>query len=147
MPFAELGIPVLWKWVNPRVLWSNELYLPHQFKLSNDHRAQIDEHFLKQRSWLKQSLFSSSPHLSLLFFLGLHSLMKPVEIKLAVLFLLSILKQDQFLDPVHHTQKHKITGIVKDLLISSSPTSLISQGWLEQITQEYRNSIHESQLP
>lgn len=129
------------------MLWSNELYLSHQFKLSNDHRAQIDEHFLRQRPWLKQSLFPSSLHPSLIFFLVCCSLMKPVGIKQAVLFLLSILKQVQFLDPVHHGQKHKITVIVRDLLSSSSPTSLISWGWLEQITQEYRNSILASQLP
>lgn len=59
MPSVELVLPVLWKWVKLRVLWSHELYLPHQFKLSNNLGAQIDEHFLKQKSWLKQSLFSS----------------------------------------------------------------------------------------
>lgn len=55
--------------------------------------------------------------------------------------------QVQFLDPVHHAQKHNITGVVRDLLRSSSPTSLISPCLLEQITQEYSNSIHDSQLP
>lgn len=38
--------------------------------MSSDHRAQIDEHFLKQKSWLKQSLFSSSLYPSLFFFPG-----------------------------------------------------------------------------
>lgn len=73
--------------------------------------------------------------------------MKPVGIKVVALFLLGILRQVQFLGPVHHTQKHRITGVGRVLLRASSPTSLLKQGQLEQIAQEYTNSIHESQLP
>lgn len=64
-------------------------------------------------------------------------LIKPVGIKVAVLFLLGILKQVQFLGPVHHTQKHRIARVGRDLLRLSSLTSLLKQGQLEQIAQEY----------
>lgn len=73
--------------------------------------------------------------------------MKPVGIKVAAFLLLGILKQVQFLGPVHHTQKHRIARVGRHLLRSPSLTSLLKQGQLEQITQEYRSSMHDSQLP
>jgi len=67
--------------------------------------------------------------------------------KVAGLFLLGILKQVQFLGPVHHTQKHRIAEVGRDLLRLSSPSSLLKQGQLEQIAQEYTSSTHNSQIP
>lgn len=73
--------------------------------------------------------------------------MKPMGIKVTVLFLLGILKQVQFPGPVHHMRKHKVVEFVRDFLRSSSPTSLLKQGWLEQVAQEYTGSIHTSRMP
>lgn len=127
------------------MLWSNELYLPHQFKWSNDHRAKTDECFLKQKFWFKQFLFSSFLHPSLFVFPGNYSfagttlavycLMKPVEIKVAASFLLDTLKQVKFPFLVHHIKKHRISGVGRNLLIPSSPTCLLKQGLQEQTAQ------------
>lgn len=73
--------------------------------------------------------------------------MNPMGIKVTGLFLLGILKQIQFPGPVYKMQKHRFVGIGRDFLRSSSPTSLLKQAWLEQVAQEYRSSIHSSQMP
>lgn len=141
MPGIMFGLPLLCTWVkhgNITELWSNKLYPPLQFKLSNRHRTQINEGVLKHKSipfllFLLPTLF-----LVLLSRLlqqsfagtcccGLMLWSNEDDGNISSCFIFAMCLEVKFFRPVHHTEKPGINGVDRRLLRSSGPTPCSSR--------------------
>lgn len=162
MPGIKLGLPLLCTWVKHgsiTELWSNKLYPPLQFKLSNRHRKQINECVLKQKSI--PFLFVLLPTL-FPFFLsrllqhnfagtcccGLMLWSAEADGDISSCFIFAGYLEVKFFRPVHRTEKPRINGVDRRLLRSSGPTPA-QEGSARGVysAQEYTSSLQDPQLP